>query len=466
VNHLKKWLTSITTVTLILSSFVAEAMADSPGPITVQNGSTVLAPTVVGPILSTVKPGNPSHDYTWLATNEDLGKFGYIEEEFFVDGVARQYSIPATLGTGEEISSGWPYKTRIVVRRPISSQNFSGKVLLEWNNVTAGVDIDFNWLGSYSYIMRSGHAYVSVSTQRVGVNALKAWSPVRYGSLDVTAGGKFSADELSFDIYSQVAKVLRNPGEVSPLGSLKVKQILATGPSQSGRYLANYHNAIHPLHQVVDGFAIVVSETPLRKDLDVKTMRILTETDVRLKNSEADTDHFRRWETAGTSHVGWVDRIKYEPLLLRDLGSVSPVVTDRPPFSRIAFNYVVNAAYEHLFKWIEGGEAPPVAPRLDWLSDTIKARDVYGNALGGIRLPEHQVPTAVNTGENSGSGFARLYGSHEPFDANTLKLLYPNHGSYISAINQATNSVIKQGFLLKEDAQVTRETAAQSNVGK
>lgn len=456
---------SLAATTLILSLFAATADAKSPAKTTVQTTSTVPNPNVIGPVLSN-QIGDPSHNYTWLATDENLSKYGYVEEEFFVEGEARQYSIPADLGTGTQLSEGNHYKTRIVVRRPASSKNFSGNVIMEWNNVTAGVDIDFNWLGSYDYIMRSGHAYVGVSAQRVGVDALKTWSPERYGSLDVTAGGIFTTDQLSYDIYSQVAQAVRNPGKVAPLGELKVKRIIATGPSQSGAYLARYHNAIHPLHQVVDGIAVVVSETALRKDIDVKTMRILTETDVRIKNNEADTENFRRWETAGTSHVGWFDRIKYEPLLLRDLGSVSPVETDLPPFSRIPFHHVMNAAYEHLINWIDGGEAPPIALRLKWVSDTVKARDVYGNALGGIRLPEHQVATATNTGSNSGSGFAFLYGSYEPFDQATLKKLYPNHGAYVSAITQATNNALKQGFILKEEAQATKVKAAQSEIGK
>ena len=51
--------------------------------------------------------------------------------------------------------------------------------------------------------MRAGYAWVGVSAQRVGVNQLRGWSPARYGDLDVTGGGAFTADELSYDIFAQ-----------------------------------------------------------------------------------------------------------------------------------------------------------------------------------------------------------------------------------------------------------------------
>ena len=131
-------------------------------------------------------------------------------------------------------------------------QSFSGNVLLEWNNVTTGTDIDFIWLESSDYIMRSGHAYVSVSAQNKGVDALKTWSD-RYKSLDVAAVAPFEKDALSFGIYSQVAQALRKSENTKLLGGLKVKSIVAAGPSQSGRFLAYYHNSVQQLHQVVDG---------------------------------------------------------------------------------------------------------------------------------------------------------------------------------------------------------------------
>jgi hypothetical protein len=434
--------------------------------------SKVQTPSVIGPLPSSI---SPSHDYTWLTTNEDLKKYGYVEREFYIEGTARAYKIPTDLKDYQLLGSGYAYRTRVVVRYPLSQKHFSGNILLEWNNVTTGVDIDFNWLGSCDYIMRSGHAYVSVSAQKLGIDALKAWSPARYGSLDVTGGGLFMQDQLSFDIYSQVAQAIRDNKSTKLLGNLKkIKTIVATGPSQSGRFLSYYHNVIHPRDHVVDGFAIVAHTQSLRKDLDVKTMRILTETDVIMEKSaykildrEPDTRFFRRWEVAGTSHIGWTDALKYEPLLIRDRGFGLPVVTVTTPFSRIPFDHVLSAAYDQLFDWINKHESPPAAPRIKWVGDTRIARDEYGNALGGIRLPEHQVPTASNTGEANGTDFfATLVGTYEPFSSELLRELYPEHGRYVGAVIRSATSLVRQGFLLKQEAAESIWEARESAIGR
>jgi hypothetical protein len=45
----------------------------------------------------------------------------------------------------------------------------------------------------------------------------------------------------------------------------------------------------------------------------------------------------------------------------------------------------------------------------------IIARDFSGNALGGIRLSQHAVPTATNTGVNGPlTNVCRTYGSYVP----------------------------------------------------
>ena len=102
------------------------------------------------------------------------------------------------------VSTGNPYKTRMLVRRPANPENFNGVVLVEWVNVTSGYNLDANWEFSRDYLTRAGYAWVGVSAQRVSVQqppyGLTAWSPTRYGTLDVTVGGKITNDSLSYDI--------------------------------------------------------------------------------------------------------------------------------------------------------------------------------------------------------------------------------------------------------------------------
>ena len=91
-------------------------------------------------------------------------------------------------------------------------------VLLEWQNVTAGYELDAHWGPSWDHFVRSGYAWIGVSAQRVGVhgspyyptnNALKAWSPIRYGMLDLTDGGTVMDDSLCYDVFSQAAQAVQ-----------------------------------------------------------------------------------------------------------------------------------------------------------------------------------------------------------------------------------------------------------------
>jgi hypothetical protein len=432
-------------------------------------------PTVEGPIPA-VTPGDPSRNYTFLATPIDLASRGYVEEEYFISGTACRYSgvgiANATIG-----ACGFPYKTRIVVRRPVSAAAFNGTVIAEWQNVTAQYDVDHYWLESSEHLMREGYAWVGISAQRAGiqpltsppgisVNTLKAWSPLRYGGLDVTAGGAVLDDALRFDIFSQAVKVLRSPVDVDPLGPLDPVVVIAAGTSQSGGNLAAYHNSIAPLYErVVDAYFIGESRGVLRTDLPVPVLRLLSEVDVAPTFAPADASNYRHWEVAGSSHAdfGFINTI--QPLLVRDQVVQAAPVCTRNPLSRIPKRYVYHAAWDAMVDWVGSGALPPVAPRITYSAGVI-ARDADGNALGGIRLSEHQVPTAFNGTGNAGGLFCSLFGVHEPFGAERLAALYRNHGRYVSQVARVNEANVAAGFLVPVDSEESTSLAAGSSIGR
>jgi hypothetical protein len=94
----------------------------------------------------------------------------------------------------------------------------------------------------------------------------------------------------------------------------------------------------------------------------------------------------------------------------------------------------------------------------------VRAAD--GNALGGIRLAQHAVPTATNTGINSGPGFCFLFGSHLPFTAERLAELYPTHETYVSKTVAATLENMNDGFILRPEAVQNIRDAAHADIGK
>src|ERR1700674_2236125 len=103
----------------------------------VPDSGTVQLPTikVTGPVALTTPLRDPAHGYPYNSTPMDLAKHAYVEEEFFIEGLANSYNTPAGL-TGSVKDSNHPFKIRIVVRRPKSATKFNGTVVVEWYNVS------------------------------------------------------------------------------------------------------------------------------------------------------------------------------------------------------------------------------------------------------------------------------------------------------------------------------------------
>jgi acetyl esterase/lipase len=431
---------------------------------------------VTGPI-PTGEPGNADNDFVFTMSGMDLAGHGYVEHEYFIEGTASRYTTDG-METGTVVDGGHPYRTRFVVRRPADPNRFNGTVVLEWNNVTASQDIDIDWLYIGEHLMRNGYAWVGVSAQRVGVDHLRGWSPTRYGSLDVTVDGTIEGDALSYDIFADVADAVRRPAGVDPLPGFLVERVVATGHSQSAGRLATYLNNVHPLRPVFDAIMVHGGGGQIRDDQPVKIFHLMAETDMRRRVAQPrqpDSDTFRQWEVAGTSHVD-VD-YAWERARARAVSAGSTPAAavlsfpscERPSYSRVPFRHAFNAAFEHMVRWVSDGVAPPSAEPLRAApegSDDPFARDEHGNVLGGIRLAAHAVPTATNTGINGGgSRFCGLYGSHHPFDAETIARLYPTHEAYVAAVREAVAENLAAGYILDHDAAATIFEAERSDIG-
>lgn len=419
---------AIVCTLLVLTALATVVVAAVPNPI------------VTGPIPATAPLGDPSHNYPFFATNHDLAQWGYVEEEFFIEGTANRYNTPSR-ATGSIIDSGHPYKTRILVRRPIDPKRFEGTVFVEWSNVTNSTDSDNDWHQVYAHVLRSGYAWVLVAAQRQAVHAattgLRAWNPGRYGTLDLTKGNTILNDALSYDVFSQAAQAVRSPVGIAPLGGLAAKRVIATGHSQSGGRLIQFYNSVVPLGNVFDGFVMrgATGNTAVRDDLGIKVFALQAEADVLsgLNYRKPDSDSYRLWEVAGTSHGDYQGQAVSRAVLAeRDLNvPLSHECVNEPARSRVPFFHAMAAAFDHLVAWLKKGTPPPSGVA-HWVSlastsPVVIARDGFGNALGGIRLADMAVPTALNTGQNAGPGLCSVRGRTVPFDVATLAALYPRH---------------------------------------
>jgi len=327
------------------------------------------------------------------ATTMDLATQGYVEEEYFIQGSARTYDIPRDQMSNATPSDGThPFKTRLVVRRPTSPARFNGTVVVEWTNVSEGFDNEVEWFHSGEHFVRAGYAWVGVSAQNVGVNTLKQRAAERYSSLDVTDGGTVSNDGLSYDVFTVAGAAVSGKGGLNVLGTLKAERLIASGHSQSAGRLATYFNAVHPLSPVYDAVVLHGGGGKMRSDLNVKIWKLLSETDVlgQVATRQADTDKFRTWEVAGASHLDFKHATELVKLGLRSRDTMLPTPPpapaagaargpgraggplggapgpyngcNHPPLSRVPSEYVQNALYDHMARWLKDGTLPPAAP--------------------------------------------------------------------------------------------------------
>lgn len=444
---------------------------------------TVTADMVVpNPVVTPIPQDAGIKQHAFVASPLDLSAYGYGEQEFTVAGTANTYN-----RDGQWRSDGkWgikvaradrPYTTRILVRRPLDPAKFNGIVVVEWMNNTAFMDVDVIWGQSHHALMREGFAWVGVSAQAFGVTVLKNWDRERYGSL------RHGNDGVSYDIFSQVGQAVRSQSDLI-LGGLPVTGVMGAGESQSAIRLTTYVNAFQAAAKEVYDGILLYSRFPLsaplksgitllapqkvyiRDDNALKVLQLETEQDVfffmfRLARQD-DTDNLRTWEVAGASHYDDHGVSNLFPQYRRDwpqLASVELVCRNSP--SKIPSYLIVNSALVWLSKWMTTGEAPPQSPRIDYVSGRV-VRDEFGNALGGIRLPQMEVPTAMhnynNFGRVTGGGnwlvnlFACPFlGNTVPFDQATLQELYPSHDDYVTKFTAAADAARDAGFLLPAD---------------
>ena len=405
----------------------------------------------------------------------DAAEQRYLTEEYFLAGEATAYELAEGTHTQDgrwktrEAENKADFKTRLLVVRPEDPAMFNGTVIVFWLNVTAGFE-----LGSASAEALRGYAWVGVSAQKIGIDGfpqnpqgLKAWDPERYGAL-VHPG-----DAYSYDIFTQAGKAVgpdRLRDGLDPMGGLAVERLIAVGASQSAGRLRSYINGVHQLTGVFDGYIPFIdfgrpvafgsdlagqrrgSPASIRADLDVPVIVVNSETEVTSYYGvrEADSERFRLWEVAGTSHVS-VPR---------------PAAPTEGGSNWMSYSPVYNAAIRHLHHWIKDGVEPPTMPRVEVTPGAPRpnvVRDEHGNAVGGIRLPDIAVPTASHSGfgtPREGSRFGFLYGTATDFDAGQLAELYRDSESYLAAWNAALDRAVEQGMVLPEDAGPMREQAA------
>lgn len=442
----------------------------------------------------------------------DLAEQGYVEEEYLLAGSAGIYNWPE--GSAPVAVASGPYTTRILVRRPLETRRFSGTVIVEGLNPSTPVDLPIMWGHSHRQFIADGHVWVGVSVKPYTLRSLRRFDPARYGELAMAhpAGGPVCAETainrwsqpttpdeetgLAWDILTQTGALLKSADASNPLPR-PAERLYMTGQSQTAGYARTWASvfARHtegpdggplydgflysgsppwqvPLHQCAAGFA---DEDPRSHTAaaGVPVIELFAEGDIgtnivsRRADSDLAPDLYRRHEVAGASHVDLWEARSFANAAdtLRATGqeAESPLVcmpadvkdTDFP--ARLA----INAAWRHLEDWVRSGTVAPRSQplqlrmplRTPFDPETAFVVDAAGNAVGGVRSPQVEVPLARYVGAKTGAFSCMFDGYMYPFDSERLRSLHGSEQDYLREVEASARRLQLEGWLTPEDEQ-------------
>jgi hypothetical protein len=475
----------------------------SAGPLSAQQsaGKPVPIPKVTGPVAVS------ADSYPMMAADKlqevvDLKDRGYVEEEFFVSGAANVYDWSADNSLSVKTPNA-PYTTRILVRRPADPARFSGNVIVEMGNNARRYDWAFTWSLSYDHFIENGDAWALLTYVPAAVDALKQFNAARYAPLSFanpTPGTPCVGDKpagpaeegLRWDMISQVGALLRSGAPSTPLAGFRVERVYATS---HGGELPTYITAVHPQaklasgRSVYDGFVVhryaglarinqcaaapaATDPRQITKNAGVPVIRIVAQTDVlgtyqrRRPDSDDPGDGYRLYEVAGAPHA---DAYFYRHIpSVKDQAAVGTqpflafwpfaeqCMPEIPLMHFPVMRYVVNAAFANLDRWVRTGAAAPKAARIEVKNpgtpQAVLATDEYGNAVGGVRSPYLEVPTATYHATTPGPGTCGNLGRKEAFTWERLETVYGGYTKFAARFSQAVDRLAKERWLTERDA--------------
>ena len=437
----------------------------------------------------------------------DLATRGYLEAELLVSGYANVYDW-AEAGSAAAVTvrnADIPYTTRILVRRPTDVRKFSGRVVVELLNPSGQYDFAPLWGFSHEHFLRRGDVWVGVTVKPVAAATLQKFDAVRYGALGFAlrqpADCTDPADAengLAWDAIAQVGALLRSSSKENPLLDLNPQRVIAAGYSQTGGYVITFANALHAGLRLGDGAPIFngylnaagATAAPIRqcaaplaagdarrnmRARDVPYVAVMTESDFNralpaADDSDAAADVSRRYEIAGAAHSGPFAAGLPAPADLALVGfAVPPENLCREPRSDFPLGYAFNAIWQQFDELLLLKQPMVTVPRIDTDAAHAPLLDANGNARGGWRLPQIEVPLARYAGHSTPQdGSARatsvcaLTGAMQRFEPAKLKTLYRDRNEYLRRFNAAVDQALQGRLLVKEDADAIRAAAART----
>lgn len=450
---------------------------------------------IIGPIEVTEN----SHPFSSMKFSREiihLEDYNFIEEEYFIEDRANVYDLKNN--QVEIFKEDLPFTTRILVRRPKNSKDFTGILYVDIMNASNGYDIEDLWRRSYLHIMENNHAYVGITTKPINVLALKNFDYERYKSLNwsngeiinapatidpLTASIEGTEEGLVWDILLKTGLALKR----GDLPQIKADYIYLTGQSQSGIYLNTFVNYMHNYYKKnnleipFDGYLSLASgglgralrqikdsKVPMsikecrEEEIDRPVITFNAEGDYKLfesmgsefkktRNENTDKNKRRYYEMAGAPHTNAAS-----PLVPKN----EEIVKTKCParlldsdydyrLNDLPFDFYINSILDFLHDWAKNGNEPPIIEPLKREKGKF-VKDKYGNTLGGIRSPFLEVPKAkylANAEDNLTNGIMEF------FPEEKIKEIYGSFENYIEKFEKYALNQVKEKMLTKNDAE-------------
>lgn len=433
----------------------------------------------------------------------DLVKHGYVEEEYYLTGVA-----PAITAAGETLVQA-PYTTRILVRKPADPARFNGTVVIE--PFTWFGERGAGWILTRDYLLRRGYAYVGYTLninkperdpkfrsdkpadeaegirlygKIVNFDFMRRFDYARYAPLGtyydpkrfIRGDGPDPFVPQSQGIAAQLALLLKSNPVQGPLAGMDVRRVYVNSWAVTAQVWMDYlDQGRHQQWRMPDGRPLIdaymtgrmaygevggeVLRVPRKMPDGAPFVTIFTQSELMhdvLEGIDApkdsDNPQLRYYEVTGMPHLRLADLgTKHTELLAADVGK------GKNPLCRTLYDepveMIASALLDGMDRWVREGKPMPTAPRVPRKGKTAVRDAGTGNMEGGVRPPWIRVPSAAYlTDQETGCGL--IYDTKRPYSRQALRKRYGSFERYLRQFEDAKSVSVGEGYLLPEDAAV------------
>ncbi len=314
-------------------------------------------------------------------------------------------------------------------------------------------------------------------------------------------------DGLVWDMLGQLGLLLKSDQRSAILPGFAKPFVYMTGVSQSAIYIRTWIAGFHDRYRTADGnpaydgYLGIVGPSMIRINQcaddvsledpsqkltppDVPFISISSEGEMWQARYTRQPDAFTRkggivsYVVAGSSHMAanvpglTPDKLNFAsiPDMMKAgaqfgaAASSSKIVPGGAFANDFVWQPLQRGAFRNLEAWARKGIRPPRALMIAVDVKSEIKRDANGNAIGGLRMPYIDAPTAAHTGYITPGGMGGVMGYKRPFPAAKLKALYPDHAAYVAKFNAATDRLVKARWISVEDAGAMKKAAAAAPI--